>query len=483
MSISAALLPGRPPAGATPVKLLALCDSPLATTGFARVARNLLGRWARGPGVQIDCWAVNFEGWEYWRSPVRLFPGGLADWNSPRKLGQFLGQLQSGGYTHVWLLMDPDALNVGKFVSEFRRICRERKIRSLLYYPLDAPPELDWLPIVTAVDAAVAYTEYGRAQTRQALCKSLYPIEVIPHGVDEVFAPLPADRREAIRKVELQVRNGQGEIEGVDFVKPGDFLILNVNKNEWRKDPLRSLEILAGLRQRGIPAKLIFRMNPLSAMGGVHLELAARQMGLVFGKEWCHVAEMPDQYLCGLYNAADLYLTTSLGEGWGLGVTEAIACHCPVALPDHTSLTEIGNDLAPDPIWLPLEDGWVCGSDTRLRRRVDLAGAVEVLAGRVESKAWQSPDWRKPPRKTIAWDEVAAKMWKLLSGLEMAVGREIEPVERLASQSLDLCHAIEELPASEQQTRASIQASNLHAELDAMAYGSVAERIAALEGA
>lgn len=66
MSISAAHLLGRPPAGTEPplgstphLKLLALCDSPLAPnlrlapTGFARVARNVLSRRAKAPGVEI----------------------------------------------------------------------------------------------------------------------------------------------------------------------------------------------------------------------------------------------------------------------------------------------------------------------------------------------------------------------------------------------------------------------------------------------
>ena len=128
-----------------------------------------------------------------------------------------------------------------------------------------------------------------------------------------------------------------------NFVEDDTFLMLGVNKNEWRKDPLRMLEILVGLRRLDVPAKLLLRMDPMSAMGGIHLELAAKQLGLTYGKEWCHMGPVDDEVLAGLYNAADLYLTTSLGEGWGLGVTEAMACHTPVAMPRHTSLAEIGD--------------------------------------------------------------------------------------------------------------------------------------------
>ena len=64
-----------------------------------------------------------------------------------------------------------------------------------------------------------------------------------------------------------------------NFVEDDTFLMVGVNKNEWRKDPLRMLEILVGLRRLGVPAKLLLRMDPMSAMGGVHLELAASNWG------------------------------------------------------------------------------------------------------------------------------------------------------------------------------------------------------------
>jgi glycosyltransferase involved in cell wall biosynthesis len=430
--------------------------------------------------VEVKCWAIHFDGWDYKRSPFELFPGGGADWNSARKLGEFLGELDRvkgetphAAYTHVWILMDPDALNVGRFSEQFRRICKERNIRSMLYFPVDAPLEVEWCAMITAVDVAVAYTEYGRAEARKALGKSQWPIEVVPHGIDEVFKPLSIEDRARYRNIELSLpapvseRNKDGKkMQAHQFLQPDDFLILNVNKNEWRKDPLRSLEILKGLREAGVPAKLILRMHGYSTMGGVGLELAAEQLGLTYGKEWCRLDELSDEHLCGLYNAADLYLTTSMGEGWGLGVTEAMACHCPVAMACHTSLKEIGRVKGETPhaagrvkgetphaagrvkgetphaagrvkgetphavetgdeggaaappyhgvIWLPMEEGYVCGADTRLRRRVDLKGAVEAIKANWESRKQKAEISRVPSGGLLTWDAVAERMWGLL---------------------------------------------------------------------
>jgi glycosyltransferase involved in cell wall biosynthesis len=44
-----------------------------------------------------------------------------------------------------------------------------------------------------------------------------------------------------------------------------------------------------------------------------------------------------------IYNSLDAFLTTSTGEGWGLTITEAMACKVPVIAPNHTSIQEITN--------------------------------------------------------------------------------------------------------------------------------------------
>ena len=42
-----------------------------------------------------------------------------------------------------------------------------------------------------------------------------------------------------------------------------------------------------------------------------------------------------------IYNLSDVVISTALGEGWGLSLTEAMASGIPVIFPNHTSVTEI----------------------------------------------------------------------------------------------------------------------------------------------
>jgi hypothetical protein len=66
------------------------------------------------------------------------------------------------------MLMDADALSYGTFPADLQRICRERNIRSMLYYPVDAPLQPPW-NIIDSVNVAVTFTEYGRAGTRKGV--------------------------------------------------------------------------------------------------------------------------------------------------------------------------------------------------------------------------------------------------------------------------------------------------------------------------
>jgi glycosyltransferase involved in cell wall biosynthesis len=426
-----------------PMRVLALCDSPAvrpgtAPTGFARVARNLFAQWPED--VEIDIWALHFDGWGYrdllaeghqWT----LFPGGNRDWNTPARLNALLKVLSSGRYTHVWMLADADALCVGNgersFPNQLRACCKKHGIKSLLYFPIDCDhQEFAWMEMIKAVDAAVTFTEYGASVVRETLSQSLFPIHVLPHGLDAHFVPVENEGQKAECRKQIILESGR------PFAGEKDFLLLNVNKNEWRKDPLRSLEILKGLVERGLPAKMVFRMSATSVTDGINIPRAAAQLGLEDGVHYVLLDAVPEQHLPKLYQACDLYITTTLGEGWGLGITEALGCGVPVAMPMHTSCGEIGENILTETekaaggprtfsplawvapiVWLEKEGGQVCGNDTRLRCRVDLLKAIRDV-----EKFWRAASGapcapvRLPPeiREWLSWERIAKEFLKLM---------------------------------------------------------------------
>jgi len=276
------------------MKILALCDSPTLTTGFARVAQNLFSRW-HAAGHEVDCWGIAFKGWDYRACPyVRtLFPGGGAsasdNWASPGALQMFLTTLMQGDYTHVWLMQDTFNLQHYDFPNALAKACAQKGIVSCYYFPVDAPLDPAWTALILAVDLPVAYTEYGKAQALAALTpeerSACSHIHVIPHGVDQTIYQ-PAANRDAVRARLWQA-------------KPDDVVLLNVNSNQWRKDVGRSLEILRAVKKFGIKAHLVMHM-PENSHGpknpqGVSLETIGAQLGLQLGQDWCHHAKaFPD---------------------------------------------------------------------------------------------------------------------------------------------------------------------------------------------
>jgi FkbM family methyltransferase len=319
------------------LKILAVVDSPTCSTGFARVAQNLLRRWHEVPGTQIDVWAINYAGWPH-DLPYRLFPAApasFAEYRNPERLSALIDRIRVGRYTAVWFLNDLFAFSRHNFPQLLKAACEQAGTQSFFYFPVDSDLDPAWLDILEAVDVAVSYTHYGLGQVSDELAKR---VRVLPHGVDTaVYRPLP-DR--ARLRAEL-FENG--------WVQPEDVLLLNVSQNQKRKDVARSLAVLARLRARGVPAKLLMHMPRMSNDGSTDLEAVSRQLGLVPGEFWAHTGGLwhcntPKQgegFLNALYNAADLLISTSLGEGWGLPITEALAAGCPVAVPEHTACEEI----------------------------------------------------------------------------------------------------------------------------------------------
>jgi glycosyltransferase involved in cell wall biosynthesis len=59
------------------------------------------------------------------------------------------------------------------------------------------------------------------------------------------------------------------------------------------------------------------------------------------GSRVVELSFVPDEDLLALYSMADLFVHASLAEGFGLPVLEAMACGCPVACSNTTSLPEV----------------------------------------------------------------------------------------------------------------------------------------------
>jgi glycosyltransferase involved in cell wall biosynthesis len=103
---------------------------------------------------------------------------------------------------------------------------------------------------------------------------------------------------------------------------------------------------------------------------------------------------LPHEDLPGLYNLARLMVFPSLFEGFGIPLVEAMACGCPIACSDVTSIPEVVGDAAlmfdPDSVEDMAQKAWRLWSDDALRQESITRGLERVKLFNWENMAIQT---------------------------------------------------------------------------------------------
>jgi len=184
-------------------------------------------------------------------------------------------------------------------------------------------------------------------------------ITVTYEGASDEFVPLDRERAK-----ELLARR-----YGIE----GDF-ILYLGRLQARKNLMRLVSAYARIRVAGFPHKLVLAGQQDSLFQPVLSRI--RQLNLendVLLPGYITAEDVP-----AFYNAAEVFVYPSLYEGFGLPLTEAMACGSPVVTSRGSSLEEVAGDAAVlvDPLdEMSIADGLKqVLSDPELRVRLGHAG-------------------------------------------------------------------------------------------------------------
>ena len=129
-------------------------------------------------------------------------------------------------------------------------------------------------------------------------------ISVIYHGVDnQIF------KRDKLARNRLRSKLGLSN----------KFVVLNVGRFVKHKGQIGAIKAINGLSNMVLI---------LVGKGGEESNIYAAVHKA--GVKMLHFADVSDDFLVELYNAADVYLHTSTLEGFGLTVLEAMACGLPI---------------------------------------------------------------------------------------------------------------------------------------------------------
>jgi len=163
----------------------------------------------------------------------------------------------------------------------------------------------------------------------------------IYHGCEpDVFYPLSIIERRLLRSQLFDIDSDE------------TFLVLNVNRNQVRKDLARSMAAFH-LFHLEHPDSLLYLHSKPQDLGG-SLPAQAAVLGLSRQEIAFATGDLHESIgasradLNRIYNCADVCISTSTGEGWGLTTTEAMAAGVPFIGPDNTVFPEILGAYTPD---------------------------------------------------------------------------------------------------------------------------------------
>lgn len=304
-------------------KLFIIADAG-ADTGFASVTHNLIDnlydRW------DIHVLAINYQG-----DPHPLQSKAKMYYPAAKAQGDFYGINRIAELTHkikpdiVFLINDPWV------ASSYQPLLEKSGYKGpiVLYTPVDGynvmPAYVQPLNTFTHV---VGYTQFGIDRLKESGLE--VPTSVIPHGVNKKLWK-PIDRAEA--------REKQGFEQ--------DWFIVNVtDRNQIRKridlafyyfaqwvhstnKPITvKLHYHGGMRDTGWD---LFQLTKAFGIGDrlliSHPNLTAQQ-------------GIPLDLMPYYYAPADVGLSTTMGEGWGLTTHERMAMKIPMIVPEYSALAE-----------------------------------------------------------------------------------------------------------------------------------------------
>jgi D-inositol-3-phosphate glycosyltransferase len=309
-------------------------DTPTVCTGFGNVIKSIFTNLIDDFDIKI--FGINYNGYPHEFPHLKIYPAcnpllgaGPIDYYGREHLKRWVEFEQFDLFfilNDAWLVRDfmPDVVE---------RVKKKGQIPVVCYFPIDCE-ELDgvWYDWLVCVDVPVTYTEFALDTVKRIHPTLGIRTKVIPHGADpETFRPIPPGSNPAVAYYKKLV---------------GDFAFINVNKNQVRKNIPCSIAALREYQNLvDNDDTLVLHMNEEESIG-CNIRLIANSLNFKKNNSIrVSPARLSEEQLNAMYNACRVTLTTSIGDGWGLSISESICAGIPVIAPRHTSFPEVVRDF------------------------------------------------------------------------------------------------------------------------------------------
>lgn len=366
-------------------------------TGFARVTHNVVGR-LHANGWDCAVLGINYDGDPH-PYPYPIYPAHLGgDLFGVGRLATLIKQAR------------PDIVLVNNdpwIVPGFLDAMKDAGIPIVAYMPVDAPNQ-SAAPALNGLDRAIAYTSFGAAELTMGGYRGR--VDVVPHGVDTaVYSPM--SKAEAIAACGLQSK------------LPADsFIVQSVNRNQPRKRLDLTIQYWAEWwLTHGRPQDAFLYLHTCVRDQGWDILNLAKYYGLerrliLTNPNMTPSQMIPEAQMRAVYCVADLHLSTTQGEGWGLTTHESAACGIMQAAPEYSALGEWMRDAA----WMIPCTSWAVtplGLNTigGIADREKTVEAIEFARNNPADRAWWGQQARaRATEPRFTWDAVGSQFHDIL---------------------------------------------------------------------
>ena len=382
-------------------KILWLGDAG-AHTGFGKVTHAIGDRLVTDYGHDVSVLAINYRG-DHWDTPMKLYVPTLRNPQDIYGMSRVLEMLDIVEPDVTVILNDPQVITKFLFANRWD----EEKLLlgvapHMVYMPVDGfnqPPAWDVLKDVTK---RIAMSRHGQRYMPES--------PLVYHGID-------TDQFHPVSERPITVSNGQTlrtkadckEAFGFD---PKGFLVLRVDRNSYRKDYPDTIKALWPFMERHADVQVHFHCEQRDDTGFNLAVMLNRRMDLkerfFFPKNLNSFLGWPETDLAALYNAADVFISTSWGEGFGLTIGEAVATGIPVIAQNVAATPEV---VGPGGILLEPERETTVpsGQDQWLPNVASFTEALEQLYASPADRVRLGALGTEHVQRSFSWDVAARR--------------------------------------------------------------------------
>lgn len=390
-------------------KVLVIGDAGVPS-GFGIVIHNIFERIVRDHGMDVHVLASNYRG-DHVDTNLKLYVPNIYDRLDLYGESRFLELVGSIMPDALFFLNDPSIVlsclvnnkyDPNRVLWNGITVGEEAfRVPILAYLPVDGYDSPRAWDVLKERVTRIAMTKFGQQAMPEA--------PVVWHGVDtSVFKPM--DKREAKSAL------------GFD---PDRFLILRVDKNSTRKNYPDTWRALRPVMRKHPDIDVHFHCLSFATDGYDLRAFAFNDEDirdrLTFSPNLTGYSGWSEEHLATLFAAADIFVSTSWGEGFGLANLQAIACGTPVIASACSANTEV---IGPGGILIRPSRRMAVpmGQDQCLPDVKAFSAAIERLYLNPRIR-WALGEQGVAHAAQFSWDVAASKIAALI---EREVGRAVQ---------------------------------------------------------